>query len=129
MRTASRRSTRSSARASARPASAAWPRRSRCSSATRDWLPDIVEKAKALKVNAGAEAGTDVGPVVSKAAKERILSLIDAGVKEGAKLELDGRDVKVSGYEQGNFVGPTIFSGVKTNMSVYTHEIFGPCWS
>ena len=95
----------------------------------RDWLPDIVEKAKALKVNAGAEAGTDVGPVVSKAAKERILSLIDAGVKEGAKLELDGRDVKVSGYEQGNFVGPTIFSGVKTNMSVYTHEIFGPCWS
>ena len=76
----------------------------------RDWLPDIVEKAKALKVNAGAEAGTDVGPVVSKAAKERILSLIDAGVKEGAKLELDGRDVKVSGYEQGNFVGPTIFS-------------------
>ena len=92
----------------------------------RDWLPDIVEKAKALKVNAGAEAGTDVGPVVSKAAKERILSLIDAGVKEGAKLELDGRDVKVSGYEQGNFVGPTIFSGVKTNMSVYTHEIFGP---
>ena len=72
----------------------------------RDWLPDIVEKAKALKVNAGAEAGTDVGPVVSKAAKERILSLIDAGVKEGAKLELDGRDVKVSGYEQGQFRRP-----------------------
>ncbi|MGU3781112.1 CoA-acylating methylmalonate-semialdehyde dehydrogenase [Burkholderia metallica] len=92
----------------------------------RDWLPDIVEKAKALKVNAGAEAGTDVGPVVSKAAKERILSLIDAGVKEGAKLELDGRDVKVNGYEHGNFVGPTIFSGVKTDMSIYTHEIFGP---
>ncbi|CAB3759276.1 methylmalonate-semialdehyde dehydrogenase [Burkholderia sp. MSh2] len=92
----------------------------------RDWLPDIVEKAKALKVNAGAEAGTDVGPVVSKAAKERILSLIDAGVKEGAKLELDGRDVKVPGYEHGNFVGPTIFSGVTTGMSVYTHEIFGP---
>ncbi len=92
----------------------------------RDWLPELVEKAKALKVNAGAEAGTDVGPVVSKAAKERILSLIDAGVKEGAKLELDGRDVQVTGYEQGNFVGPTIFSGVKTNMSVYTHEIFGP---
>ncbi|WP_107313146.1 CoA-acylating methylmalonate-semialdehyde dehydrogenase [Burkholderia metallica] len=92
----------------------------------RDWLPDIVEKAKALKVNAGAEAGTDVGPVVSKVAKERILSLIDAGVKEGAKLELDGRDVKVNGYEHGNFVGPTIFSGVKTDMSIYTHEIFGP---
>ncbi|WP_205193303.1 CoA-acylating methylmalonate-semialdehyde dehydrogenase [Burkholderia sp. LMG 13014] len=92
----------------------------------RDWLPELVEKAKALKVNAGAEAGTDVGPVVSKAAKERILSLIDAGVKEGATLLLDGRDVKVPGYEQGNFVGPTIFSGVTTDMSIYTEEIFGP---
>ncbi|EGC99838.1 methylmalonate-semialdehyde dehydrogenase, partial [Burkholderia sp. TJI49] len=94
--------------------------------AARDWLPDIVEKAKALKVNAGAEAGTDVGPVVSRGAKARILSLIEAGVKEGAKLVLDGRDVKVPGYEHGNFVGPTIFSGVKTDMSIYTHEIFGP---
>ncbi|EAY65111.1 Methylmalonate-semialdehyde dehydrogenase [Burkholderia cenocepacia PC184] len=92
----------------------------------RDWLPDLVDKAKALKVNAGAEAGTDVGPVVSKAAKARILSLIDAGVKEGATLLLDGRDVKVPGYEQGNFVGPTIFSGVTTDMSIYTEEIFGP---
>ncbi|MBA5745421.1 aldehyde dehydrogenase family protein, partial [Escherichia coli] len=44
----------------------------------RDWLPDLVAKAKALKVNAGAEAGTDVGPVVSKTAKERILSLVEA---------------------------------------------------
>ncbi|KWB60317.1 CoA-acylating methylmalonate-semialdehyde dehydrogenase [Burkholderia ubonensis] len=92
----------------------------------RDWLPELVEKAKQLKVNAGHEAGTDVGPVVSKAAKERILSLIETGVKEGAKLELDGRGVTVAGYEQGNFVGPTIFSNVKTDMSIYTHEIFGP---
>ncbi|OOA04703.1 aldehyde dehydrogenase family protein, partial [Burkholderia cenocepacia] len=61
----------------------------------REWLPDIVAKAKTLKVNAGSEAGTDVGPVVSRGAKARILSLIDMGIKEGAKLELDGRDVKV----------------------------------
>ncbi|TDA49336.1 aldehyde dehydrogenase family protein, partial [Burkholderia pyrrocinia] len=61
-----------------------------------------------------------------KAAKERILSLIDEGVKAGAKLELDGRNVKVPGYERGNFVGPTIFSGVTTDMSIYTEEIFGP---
>ncbi|PRG97350.1 methylmalonate-semialdehyde dehydrogenase (CoA acylating) [Burkholderia multivorans] len=94
--------------------------------AARDWLPDIVEKAKALKVNAGHEPGTDVGPVVSRGAKARILSLIEAGVKEGAKLVLDGRDVKVPGYENGNFIGPTIFSGVTTDMSIYTHEIFGP---
>ncbi|MBU9528337.1 CoA-acylating methylmalonate-semialdehyde dehydrogenase [Burkholderia multivorans] len=94
--------------------------------AARDWLPDIVEKAKALKVNAGHEPGTDVGPVVSRGAKARILSLIEAGVKEGAKLVLDGRDVKVPGYENGNFIGPTIFSGVTPDMSIYTHEIFGP---
>ncbi|MDI9647413.1 CoA-acylating methylmalonate-semialdehyde dehydrogenase [Burkholderia cenocepacia] len=92
----------------------------------REWLPDIVAKAKTLKVNAGSEAGTDVGPVVSRGAKARILSLIDMGIKEGAKLELDGRDVKVAGFEEGNFIGPTIFSGVTTDMTVYTHEIFGP---
>ncbi|KWF86831.1 methylmalonate-semialdehyde dehydrogenase [Burkholderia diffusa] len=94
--------------------------------AARDWLPDIVAKAKLLKVNAGSEAGTDVGPVVSRGAKARILSLIETGIKEGAKLELDGRGVKVPGFEEGNFIGPTIFSGVKPGMTVYTHEIFGP---
>jgi malonate-semialdehyde dehydrogenase (acetylating)/methylmalonate-semialdehyde dehydrogenase len=52
--------------------------------------------------------------------------LIESGIKEGAKLELDGRDVKVPGYEQGNFVGPTLFSGVTTDMQIYTQEIFGP---
>jgi len=92
----------------------------------REWLPDIKDAASKLKVNAGSEPGTDVGPVVSKRAKERVLGLIESGIKEGAKLELDGRDVKVPGYEQGNFVGPTLFSGVKTDMQVYTQEIFGP---
>ncbi len=93
---------------------------------TKRWIPDIVAKAKTLKVNAGTEAGTDLGPVISKNAKNRILGLIDDGIKEGAKLELDGRALKVGGYEQGNFIGPTIFSGVKPNMKIYTTEIFGP---
>ncbi|MCP3721081.1 CoA-acylating methylmalonate-semialdehyde dehydrogenase [Paraburkholderia sp. CNPSo 3281] len=93
---------------------------------SKEWLPEIVEKAKKLKVNAGVEAGTDVGPVVSKAAKERITRLIDSGVAQGATLLLDGRNVKVPGYEQGNFVGPTIFSDVTTDMDIYTQEIFGP---
>jgi len=92
----------------------------------REWLPDIKDAASKLKVNAGSEPGTDVGPVVSKRAKERVLGLIESGIQEGAKLELDGRGVKVPGYEQGNFVGPTLFSGVKTDMQVYTQEIFGP---
>jgi malonate-semialdehyde dehydrogenase (acetylating)/methylmalonate-semialdehyde dehydrogenase len=90
------------------------------------WIPEIVAKAKTLKINAGSEKGTDVGPVVSKNAKNRILGLVDEGVKQGAKLELDGRGVKVPGFEKGNFVGPTIFSGVTTEMSIYTTEIFGP---
>jgi malonate-semialdehyde dehydrogenase (acetylating) / methylmalonate-semialdehyde dehydrogenase len=90
------------------------------------WIPDIVEKARALKVNAGTQKGTDVGPVISKNAKNRILGLIEDGTKEGAKLELDGRGVMVPGYEQGNFIGPTVFSGVKPNMKIYTTEIFGP---
>ena len=94
--------------------------------ASQQWLPDLVEKAKTLKVNAGNETGTDIGPVVSRAAKQRILGLIEAGVKEGATLALDGRDVKVAGYEEGNFIGPTIFADVTTEMEIYRTEIFGP---
>jgi malonate-semialdehyde dehydrogenase (acetylating) / methylmalonate-semialdehyde dehydrogenase len=90
------------------------------------WIPDIVAKAKTLKVNAGTIAGTDVGPVISKQARERIEGLIAKGIAEGAKLELDGRNPTVAGYEKGNFISPTIFSGVKPGMSVYDAEIFGP---
>ena len=90
------------------------------------WIPDIVEKAKTLKLNGGTEKGADVGPVISKQAKERIEGLIEKGVKEGAKLELDGRNPKVPGYEKGNFIAPTIFSGVKPGHQVYDQEIFGP---
>ncbi|SEP34430.1 CoA-acylating methylmalonate-semialdehyde dehydrogenase [Pseudomonas sp. ok266] len=94
--------------------------------AAKQWLPDLKVLAQKLTVNAGNEPGTDVGPVISKKAKARILDLIESGIKEGAKLELDGRDIKVPGYEQGNFVGPTLFSGVTTDMQIYTQEIFGP---
>ncbi|WP_322845816.1 CoA-acylating methylmalonate-semialdehyde dehydrogenase [Pseudomonas sp. B33.4] len=94
--------------------------------AAKQWLPDLKALAQKLTVNAGSEPGTDVGPVISKKAKARILELIESGIKEGAKLELDGRDIKVPGYEQGNFVGPTLFSGVTTDMQIYTQEIFGP---
>lgn len=94
--------------------------------AAKQWMPDLKALAQKLKVNAGSEPGTDVGPVISKKAKARILELIESGIKEGAKLELDGRDISVPGYEQGNFVGPTLFSGVTTDMQIYTQEIFGP---
>src|SRR3984957_16754052 len=90
------------------------------------WIPDIVAKAKGLKVNGGAEKGADLGPLISKNAKHRVLGLVEDGIKEGAKLELDGRGIKVPGYEQGNFIGPTVFSGVKPSMKIYKEEIFGP---
>ncbi|MGE5095985.1 MAG: CoA-acylating methylmalonate-semialdehyde dehydrogenase [Betaproteobacteria bacterium] len=90
------------------------------------WIPDIVARAKSLKVSAGTERGADLGPLISKQAKQRVESLIEQGVKEGAKLELDGRNPKIAGYENGNFVAPTVFSGVKPQHQIYTTEIFGP---
>ena len=90
------------------------------------WIPDIVEKAKTLKVNGGTEKGADLGPVISKQALARIEGLIEDGVKEGARLELDGRKPRIPGYDRGNFIAPTIFSGVKPHHKVYTTEIFGP---
>jgi malonate-semialdehyde dehydrogenase (acetylating)/methylmalonate-semialdehyde dehydrogenase len=96
---------------------------------TKRWIPDIVAKARTLQVNAGLEKGADLGPLISRNAKNRVLGLIEDGVREGAKLELDGREIQIKGYEKGNFVGPTIFSGVKPGMKIYTTEIFGPVMS
>ncbi|PON71803.1 Methylmalonate-semialdehyde dehydrogenase [Parasponia andersonii] len=92
----------------------------------KSWRKKLVERAKALKVNAGTEPGADLGPVISKQAKERICRLIQTGVDSGAKLLLDGRDIVVPGYERGNFIGPTILSGVTPDMECYKEEIFGP---
>ncbi len=92
----------------------------------QSWIPDLVAKAKTLKVGAGNAAGTDVGPLISCAARERVEAFIASGVAQGATLELDGRKPKVPGFEEGNFVGPTIFSGVRPGMRIYDEEIFGP---
>lgn len=93
---------------------------------SESWERQLIERAKALKVNAGNEPDADLGPVISKQAKERICSLIQSGVESGAKLLLDGRNIKVPGYEQGNFIGPTILSDVTADMECYKEEIFGP---
>ena len=90
------------------------------------WIPDMVEKGKSLSLNAGTEKGADLGPLVSCAALSRVEGFIESGIAEGAKLELDGRKPSVPGFEKGNFVGPTIFSGVKPGMSIYDEEVFGP---
>ncbi len=86
----------------------------------------LVEKVRGLKVGAGCEQGTDVGPLISKDSKARVLRLIENARREGAEVLLDGSRVVVQGYEEGNFVGPTILSGVDTSMESYREEIFGP---
>lgn len=90
------------------------------------WEEELVACAKALKVNAGTEPGADLGPVISKEAKDRICRLVQNDVGSGARLVLDGRNIVVPGYEYGNFVGPTILCDVTTNMECYKEEIFGP---
>merc|ERR1712136_659193 len=91
-----------------------------------EWIPDLVERAQKLKVNAGHLPDTDVGPVISPQAKQKIHRLIQSGIDEGASCILDGRNVVVPGYEKGNFVGPTILTNVKPSMECYREEIFGP---
>ncbi|XP_072031400.1 probable methylmalonate-semialdehyde/malonate-semialdehyde dehydrogenase [acylating], mitochondrial [Amphiura filiformis] len=93
---------------------------------SHEWIPELVERAKQLKVNAGDQPGADLGPLISPASKDRVCELIQSGKDEGADLLLDGRDVQVPGYEKGNFVGPTIISNVEPHMKCYTEEIFGP---
>lgn len=92
---------------------------------SRKWIPELIERAKHLKLSGGFEKGTDLGPVISPQAKERIINLISSVETEGGKILLDGRDAKVAEYPAGNFVGPTVVE-VDTTMSAYKNEIFGP---
>ena len=92
----------------------------------RSWLPEIVERSRTMRVNAGTDRTADLGPLVSPAAKLRVEGLIASGVAQGANLLLDGRGITVEGYPNGNFVGATVFSGVTTDMDIYHQEIFGP---
>ncbi|GAF59082.1 methylmalonate-semialdehyde dehydrogenase [Psychrobacter sp. JCM 18902] len=93
--------------------------------AAGEWIDDIKAKAEGLIVSAGKH-DKDLGPLISPAAKARVEHLIGTGVEEGASLILDGRGITVEGYEQGNFVGPTIFDNVTADMQIYKEEIFGP---
>ena len=93
--------------------------------AAGEWIDDIKAKAESLVVSAGKN-DKDLGPLISPAAKARVEHLIDTGVEEGASLILDGRGITVEGFEKGNFVGPTIFDNVTSDMQIYQQEIFGP---
>ena len=99
--------------------------------ATADKLIEkLVPRIEALKVGPYT-AGNDVdyGPVVTAAAKEKILGLVDSGVEQGATLVVDGRDFSLQGYEDGFFVGPHLFDNVTPDMEIYKQEIFGPVLS
>ena len=93
--------------------------------AAGEWIDDIKAKAESLVVSAGKN-DKDLGPLISPAAKARVEHLIGTGVEEGASLLLDGRGITVEGFEKGNFVGPTIFDNVTSDMQIYKEEIFGP---
>jgi malonate-semialdehyde dehydrogenase (acetylating) / methylmalonate-semialdehyde dehydrogenase len=82
-----------------------------------------------LKIAPWTDSESDMGPVISKEHKNKIEKYIEIGVKEGAKLIEDGRGLKLQGYENGFFVGPTLFDNVKSDMTIYKEEIFGPVLS
>ncbi|MEK1942067.1 MAG: CoA-acylating methylmalonate-semialdehyde dehydrogenase, partial [Pseudomonas sp.] len=86
----------------------------------------IVPQIQALKIGAGTSCGLDMGPLVTAAARDKVAGYIDAGVAAGAKLLVDGRNLKVAGNEDGFFLGGSLFDNVKTDMTIYTDEIFGP---
>jgi malonate-semialdehyde dehydrogenase (acetylating) / methylmalonate-semialdehyde dehydrogenase len=86
----------------------------------------LVASARGLKIGDGLQPGVKMGPVISGTHRERVTHYIDQGVKEGAKLLLDGRGVHVDGRDEGFFLGPTIFDEVSPKMKIGHEEIFGP---
>ena len=89
----------------------------------------VNERARAVKVGSGRDSDSEMGPVVTREAQQRIVGLIGTGEEQGATISVDGRNLTVEGYEDGFFVGPTVIDGVSTEMDVYTQEIFGPVLS
>ena len=89
-------------------------------------VPLLHERAMRLKVGDGMDDATEMGPIVTQAARSRIEGYIAKGVEEGATLLLDGRGHRVAGAECGFFLGPTLFDHVRPDMTIYREEIFGP---
>jgi malonate-semialdehyde dehydrogenase (acetylating) / methylmalonate-semialdehyde dehydrogenase len=86
-------------------------------------------RVRALKVGPGIDPESEMGPLVTRAHADKVIGYIDAGISEGAKLLVDGRDFRIQGYENGFFVGGTLFDQVKPEMKIYKEEIFGPVLS
>merc|ERR1712093_643945 len=94
-----------------------------------DLINQISKKVEALKVGPGMDKSSEMGPLVTKEHLEKVKSYVDLGVKEGAKLVADGRDIKLQGYEKGFYIGGCLFDNVDKKMRIYKEEIFGPVLS
>src|SRR5690606_9220869 len=92
-------------------------------------VPRLAERVKALKIGDGMQPGVEMGPLVTREALERVRRYIEIGIEEGAKLVVDGRDVRVDGREEGFFIGGTLFDDVQPGMRIHREEIFGPVLS
>ena len=92
----------------------------------KKWLPEVKAAMQKIRPGIWSDKKAAFGPLVSRAARERVLRLIREGRESGAELWLDGSRCKVRGYPDGNWVGPTLFGKVRPEMSIYREEIFGP---
>ncbi|MDE2121903.1 MAG: CoA-acylating methylmalonate-semialdehyde dehydrogenase, partial [Betaproteobacteria bacterium] len=89
-------------------------------------MPQLEQRARELRIGSGLDDASEMGPIVTDAARQRIRAAIDAGVAAGAKLVVDGRQHQVPGHEGGFFMGATVFDQVTPEMALYREEIFGP---
>jgi malonate-semialdehyde dehydrogenase (acetylating) / methylmalonate-semialdehyde dehydrogenase len=89
-------------------------------------MDKLAPRVRSLKIGPYTDPEAEMGPLVTKQAYERVKSYVDAGVKEGAKLVVDGRGLKLQGYENGYFLGGCLFDNVSPDMRIYKEEIFGP---
>ena len=89
----------------------------------------LSKKVEVLKVGPGMDKNSEMGPLITKEHLEKVRGYVDIGVKEGAKLVVDGRNLKLQGYEDGFFIGGCLFDNVKKDMRIYKEEIFGPVLS
>jgi malonate-semialdehyde dehydrogenase (acetylating)/methylmalonate-semialdehyde dehydrogenase len=89
-------------------------------------IEKLTPRVRALKVGPGTDPEAEMGPLVTREHRDKVAGYVDLGVKEGAKLVVDGRGLSLQGYEEGFFIGGTLFDDVKTDMRIYKEEIFGP---
>jgi malonate-semialdehyde dehydrogenase (acetylating)/methylmalonate-semialdehyde dehydrogenase len=92
-------------------------------------IESLAKKVEALKVGSGMDKKSEMGPLVTKEHLEKVKCYVDIGIKEGAKLVVDGRNLKLQGYENGYYMGGCLFDHVEKNMRIYKEEIFGPVLS